>query len=391
MLTGRGKNVIMENKIEEYKKQFRTETLELIVRISWCREKGKSGFNMLDNYYIGQARFNEAFNVRTGELLETVGLNWLEWLAPKKVFGLKYGYKFKEGNMYRLLVREYIPKENDKFKKYYIEQVLEQDVREAQLDTRYRFESKFEEENMDLIVLIKQRICGWRIDSKYRIPKATFIASIDNRTNELSDSYGTLTWIEKDSHLNIKFNFEDLGIYLVRVRQSKEHNNSYMLLDVKKMVTDDRLESIREKYLEPVILKNELGEFKLDRNFNWFEGQMDYFGGKCPVYMRVEEGETAVDIQFRKLKEIFHNLEDWDKQLKEYVSNELLELANEWCEDETEITKKQFLQRIGIPEINIGTDGTVEIMFNDDNMFNGHTIVVDIDENGEFTGADIVG
>lgn len=120
--------------------------------------------------------------------------------------------------------------------------------------------------------------------------------------------------------------------------------------------------------MEPVILKNELGEFKLDRNFNWFEGQMDYFGEKCPVYMRVEEGETAVDIQFRKLKEIFHNLEDWDKQLKEYVSNELLELANEWCED-----------------------GTVEIMFNDDNMFNEHTIVVDIDENGEFTGADIVG
>lgn len=103
MLTGRGKDVIMENKIEEYKKQFRTETLELIVRISWCWEKGKSGFNMLDNYYIGQARFDEAFNVRTGELLETVGFHWLEWLAPKKAFGFKYSYKFKKGHMYRLL------------------------------------------------------------------------------------------------------------------------------------------------------------------------------------------------------------------------------------------------------------------------------------------------
>lgn len=382
----------MEHSIEEYKKQFKSEPLELIVRISWCWEKGKSGFGMLDNYYIAQARFDQALNVKTGELLGAgVGFHWLEWLAPKKAFGFKYGYKFKEGHMYRLLVREYIPKENDKFKKYYIEQVLEKDINEPRLDAKYMFENRFEDEDVDLTVLIKNRIWGWAIESKYRIPKATFIAFIDNRTNELSRSCGTLTWIEKDGNSNIKFNFDALGAYLVRVRKSKENTNNYLLTDVIRKVKDDRLEAVKEQYLKPIVIKNELGEFTLDRNYNWFEGQMDYLGEKSPVHMRVKEGETAVDIQFRKLKEIVHNLADWNKQLKEYVSNELLELANEWCEDETEITKEQFLQRIGSPEIQIDTDGTVEVIFDDDNMFYGHIIVVGIDENGEFTGADIVG
>lgn len=104
----------MENKIETYKKQFKPETLELIVRISWCRDKSCCDFKSDNNYYIAQARFDKALNAKTGESLGTgFGFNWLEWLVPKnapqKRFGFKYGYKFKKGHTYRILVREYIP------------------------------------------------------------------------------------------------------------------------------------------------------------------------------------------------------------------------------------------------------------------------------------------
>ena len=409
----------MGKKIEEYKKQFKSEVLELIVRIGWCWEKGCSGFDMMDNYYRARASFDKALNVKTGEVLETIGakFNLIEWLAPKKIFGFKYVYKFKKGNMYRILVREYIPKENEinkltnkwTNKVYYIEQVLEKDIYEPRLDELCIFENKFEETVKDLTVLIKERIWSWGHVSVYRFPKATFIASIDNETNELSESYGTLTWMEKDrkSKMKFKFNFDELGIYHVKVRRNKENNNNYLLLDVLKKGTDDRLESVKEQNLKPVIINNEFGEFRLNRSSGWFEGQIDYLGEKCIVYLKVQEDETtadislrpvdpplrAVDIPLRKLNEIFGNLEDWDNHLRECISNELLEPANDWnaAAGEPELTKEQFLQRIGVPDITIHTDGTVELCFgSDDMLFGGDDIVVEFDENGNYKRQDLV-
>ena len=379
----------MGNTIEEYKKQFRLETLELIVRIRWSWERGCSAFSMIDNYYNAEIQFDRALNVKTGEVIE-FGINRVEWLAPKKMFGFKYGYKFKRGNMYRILVREYIPKGNEKFRKYYLEQVLEKDINEPRLDSLYNFESKFEEEVTEMTVLIKQRINGWAIESKYRKPVAIFLASIDPKTNVLNRSYGRLTWMEKDRGSNIKFNFDDLGTYRVQVRKNKENNNYYLLLDVKK-VRDDRFESIKEEYLKPVVINSKFGEFQLNRNYDRFEGVINYLEEKCYVYLNVEEGATTAEVQLNKLDEIFHNLADWDKNVKEYAVDQLLELANEWQEDDTEITKEQFIQRIGVPSLDINEDGSVEVRFDSDEMFTDHGILVEIDENGEMNGATIEG
>ena len=75
-------------------------------------------------YYKVQARFDMGIDVNTGKMIEEQGFNWLEWLAPKKLFGYSYGYKFKRGVCYRLLVREYIYKDEVEYKKYYVEKVF---------------------------------------------------------------------------------------------------------------------------------------------------------------------------------------------------------------------------------------------------------------------------
>ena len=384
----------MENTVEEYRKQFQPETVELIVRIRWCWEKGHANFKMFGNYYKAEAQFDKALDVKSGQVIGAEELGFfhkIEWLSPKKLFGFKYSYKFEKGNLYRILVRESIPKGDEKFKKYYLEQVLEKDVKEPRLDSRYIFESKFEEKESDLIVLVQQRIYGWRIDLNYRIPKAAFIASIDCMTNELNQAYGTLTWIEKESGSKIKYNFDDLGTYLVRVRKSKENNNSYMLLNVMKKVTDSRLEQFKEEYLKPIVIKNEIGEFKLDKNYDWFEGKIDYLDETCAVRLGVKKGETTADQQFDKLSEIMKDLAGWDNKVKKYASQELCGLANDWCEEEREITEEEFNQRIYVYEIFIHPGGAVEVMLGDDDMFADHDIVIDIDENGSFVRADIEG
>lgn len=381
----------MKNTVEEYKKDFKPETLELIVQISSCWEKGNSDFSMLDNYYIAEARINKALNVKSGELIEGTGHNdRIVWLSPKKMFGFKYGYKFKKGNMYRILVREYT-KNDHKFKRYYLEQVLEKDINEPKLDACYNFESKFEDQVTDLVVLIRKEISGWPVVANYRNPKVDFIASIDNKTNKLSQSQGILTWMEKDSKSKLKYKFDKMGTYLVRARRNKENNNSYLLVDVLKKVNDTRFENIKEEYLKPVIIRSESDEFKLNRNYDYFEGKIDYLDEKCSVRMIVNSGETTADIQLNKLREIIKDLTNWDSKLKKYVSQEMLDLANEWCEDEIEITEEQFIQRIGVPGIVIRPDGEVEAWFESDGMFTDHAIVVEIDKNGNFGEVNLEG
>ena len=384
----------MVNSVEEYKRQFKPETLELIVSIRWCWEKGHADFGMLGDYYKADAQIYRVFDVKSGELINDGMYEFyrMEWLAPKKLFGFKYGYKFKKGNLYRVLVREYISEGDEKCKWYYLEQVLEENVKDPRLDPIRIFENKFEEKETDLMVLIQQRINGWGImEVNYRVPRAFFIASIDHNTNELSQSHGVLTWIEKESKSKIKFNFDALETYLVRVRKSKENDNSYLLHNVIKKVKDDRLEQLKEEYLKPIVIRNEFGEFKLDKNFDWFEGEIGYLGDTCIVRLSVKQGETIAEKQLSRLGAITKDLADWDEKVKKYATQELSGLANDWCEEERDITEEEFCQRICVMEINIDPDGSAEVELDNDEMFTDHYIVIEIDENGNFVSADIEG
>lgn len=286
----------MENRVEEYKKQYKPETIELIVRINWCWDRKRSGFSLVDNYYEAHARFDRAFDVRKGELIDVNINEWLRWLAPKKRFGFKYGFRFKIGKIYRVLVREHISNnsdENKNFRDYYLEQVLP----------------------------LK---CSKNI-------------------------------------------FEE---QTVRPSKNKKEEDS-----------------------EPVVVRNEFGEFRLNRKYHEFEGRINYLEEKCQICLETKEREDIAEIQLKKLGEIYNDVPNWDQKIKKYASQELLQLANEWLEDgnDNEIEEEQFIQRISMESITIYENGAVELMLYGDNMFTDHSIMIDIDEHGNFTGADIVG
>lgn len=381
----------MEKSVEEYMQKFKPEEMELIVRVDWCYKKGHTGeFRTLGNYYMAQARFDMALDVRSGKMIDTSSrcFHWLEWLAPKKRFGFKYGYKFKEGKLYRILVRENISKPTDKFKAYYVEQVLESDVKESMLDQVYILESQFEESVTDMAVLIKKSICSWSMNAGCCIPHGTYIASVNN--NELNTIPGSITWIEKESKLGLKYKFEGMQAYNIRVRKSKTTDNSYLVVDVLGKVTDERLEKVKEEYKKTIIINDSLGKFVLNRNDNYFEGQIDYLGELCTAYLNVDEGSATADIQLDRLSRIYQELEKWDFDVKEYASNELLGLANEWLDDTDRVTKEEFMQRIGVPNITIEPNGAIRLMFNSDGIFTDHGIEVEIDKDEHFICADIV-
>ena len=123
-----------------------------------------------------------------------------------------------------------------------------------------------------------------------------------------------------------------------------------MLCNVLKKVTDERMEKAKEELKKAIIINDSLGKFELNRNFNYFKGEIDYLG------------------------------------------DELLDSANEeWLDDADEITREEFIQRIGNPNITIEPSGTVRFMFSSDEIFTDHGIEAVVDRNGNFISADIVG
>ena len=221
------------------------------------------------------------------------------------------------------------------------------------------------------------------------MPATTFIAYMDNDTGVFHDSYGKLTWIEKESKSTLRFQPKGMEMYRVKVRKNKENERLFFLVDVVGKVQESRLDVVKEKYQRPVVLTTELGEFTLDRRMNRFRGMVDYFGERCAVYLEIKEGESDADLQLDVAKRIFSNLQEWDAKVKEYACDKLLDIVDEWNEEA--ITKETFMQRIGMPDITVERGGSVMFMFETGDMCSDHAIEVVIDESGNWVSADIVG
>lgn len=373
----------MDSHMEKFGLQFQTEQLELIVRIMWCAKKGKEIGS------VGQARFNMALDVRTGKLLNDcgTGFNWLVYPVSKG----KGGCGFREGKLYRVLVRKNIEKEDKvHYKAYYVDKILQKNVKGPLSEEKNNFESGFEEQTEDMLILAGENPRNWHSSNGYRILRYNYIAVMDMQTNKPEQSFGTLSWIEKDRHFGHKFHFREMQAYHVRVRKSKNYEKYYMVCAMKK-VTGERFKRLKEEAQKPITIDSPLGKFEWNREFLYFRGKIDYLGETCNVRLETDNGELSVHSQLERLTGICRRLGEWDSDVKEFAADDLLELANEWREDEDEITKEEFIRRIGTPDITVNADGSVEFMFDSDEMFADHAIEVYIDENNNITGSDIVG
>lgn len=280
------------------------------------------------------------------------------------------------------------------------------------MQVKENFEKEFVEEEQELIVLLKENCMGAAVyDDSWLRPSVSFTASVNCKTGELAKVEGVLQWLIKDDdkRKNWGYDFEQYGIYRVLVRkctalelneyQSEKYNNRYMLVKLlEENVHNDELKSLQGYYLIPVTIENELGLFTLNRQYSWFECNIDWNGAKLSVSVNtdVDNDETA-DKAMRTLLKCAKDKLNFDNKNREYAAQELLELANDWLADDDsedkpdEITKEMFKDKMKMSEMTVNSDGSITLYYNDGDMFWGHAIEIDIDEDGVYESADIVG
>ena len=268
------------------------------------------------------------------------------------------------------------------------------------------FEKGFETEEYEMLILVQSSCKGAANIEDMLKPSVDFFASIDLRTGQFFHEKGRLEWLIKNDNKRIGwgYEFEQLGIYRVTVRkcipqdQTPYMNNRYMLINVlEENASNKKLEALKAYYAKPITIENELGSFALDREFSWFEGSINWNGVDANVYLETDEedGDTAKQAM-KVLKRVVDNIVENDIKYREFAAEELTELANGWMDasdeiDSEEITKEIFMKRMEMSEIMVNSDGSLSLLYNDDDMFWGHVIEIKVDSSGEIINAHIAG
>lgn len=160
---------------------------------------------------------------------------------------------------------------------------------------------------------------------------------------------------------------------------------------------DNDLEVILQNSMKPVFYKDDLlGEFELDKSVKLFSKRISWASEEGNLYFDWHEDKNIMESSLETAYELFKDQDEWNKIIRIYASEELVELANDWLEDNDEaeideITKEMFIGFMKLDSISVSPDGNFDIYFFDGDMFWGHTIIVSGNVNGDFYSAEIAG
>ncbi|MGH1328965.1 DUF2262 domain-containing protein [Bacillus pretiosus] len=180
--------------------------------------------------------------------------------------------------------------------------------------------------------------------------------------------------------------------------QVRKSENSLMLVKVLETpYKDDELEIILQDEMKPVFYHDGmLGEFELDKRVKTFEKRMSWAGEECHLYFDWNEDKHMMKSALETAHALFKEQDEWNMKMKMYAAKELVELANEWLQDDDEaeideITKEMFIDSITLSSLSVYSEGDFEIFFLDGDIFGGHSIIVSGNIHEGLSSAEIAG
>ncbi|MBD7945603.1 DUF2262 domain-containing protein [Psychrobacillus sp. Sa2BUA9] len=128
--------------------------------------------------------------------------------------------------------------------------------------------------------------------------------------------------------------------------------------------------------------------FDIDRGN--YEGKVEIQKGYfIDVTISVESFDK--DLVFEVAENTFETIKVSEELYKEKIAEDLMQLHNEVWNEGRMTNKDEFKKRIKMQGMLIFCEGNAELYYDDGDLFWGHTIVVDIDENGLYQDAQIFG
>lgn len=212
----------------------------------------------------------------------------------------------------------------------------------------------------------------------------TTLAHIDPYTGKLSDKHYNLNWYPKDKSEEHKRFFYNETIYKVKAATSKDEKYGAVLLEILEVnAKNELLEKFLEEYKKPVVLEDEiLGTITLNKDYETFEGKVDWMGETIFISLEVEADYKASWTRARKAAgQIVQNQKEYDALWKEACIDYVLPLIPKWCEKDESLkeenyTREKLEQSLGLSELVVMPSGSYLAMYSDSDLFMEHAIEV---------------
>lgn len=276
---------------------------------------------------------------------------------------------------------------------------------------------RYASEIKEVMVLTRNKVhCAKFMNETYWEASTSLLGYIDVETNELVENETYIRWNLTDAEHKSsrkKYGIQEETCYRLLVRECLPHKNAvgneipkgrnlFVIKVLEQKCSEPRLGQILKEFQKEVTMTLSGGTvLSLNKKYGFYEGTISWLQDDCTLNLYVDEYNSSSAEKAAAIFEgIYQELESWDNWVRRYAAKELFELAGEWQADnlgedeESEaagITEEEFAGRIGMISLSIEPDGSYEFAFDDDELFNGHWVVVNGNMEHGFTDVRIEG
>ena len=147
------------------------------------------------------------------------------------------------------------------------------------------------------------------------------------------------------------------------------------------------LQAVLDEYHKPVVIQDQvLGELTLDKDYDTFEGEIQWCGKDVSLSLEVNaESKPSWTRARSAAKKLLADCDTWDKTMRELAAKNLTELANNWLSQDEEnprdpetdpITEEELTRRISLTSLSVTSGGSFTAWFDCDEMFTDHAVTV---------------
>ena len=260
------------------------------------------------------------------------------------------------------------------------------------------FYEMYEPEEQEVVALIRNCIgSGYNNKGDFWEMTVVTLGMVFCDTGKVSTKEERLEWPVTKEDCNGKKGWGRFGneqICRLKIRRMKEEwaqnlvVRPWCISEVGKADEDcPELQAVLEEYHKPVVIQDEvLGELTLDKDYDAFEGEIQWCGKDVCLSLEVNaESKPSWTRARSAAKKLLADCESWDKAMRDLAAKNLTQLANDWLSQDEEnardpktdpITEEELARRISMINLVVTSGGSFIAYFDCDEMFTDHAVTV---------------
>lgn len=260
------------------------------------------------------------------------------------------------------------------------------------------FYEMYEPEEQGVIALINRCIGGgYNNRGNFWEMTVVTLGMVFCDTGKVSTKEERLDWPVTDEESNSEKGWGRFGneqICRLKIRRMKEEWAQNMMVRpwyisevVKENEDCPELQAVLDEYHKPVVIHDEvLGELTLDKDYDAFEGEIQWCGKDVRLSLEVNaESKSSWTRARSAAKKLLCDCKAWDKAMRDLAAKNLTQLANDWLsQDEGNarnpktdpITEEELARRISMIDLVVTSGGSFTAYFDCDELFTDHAVTV---------------